>query len=173
MFTDTTRRDCAKYAAGTALLGLDGLGFLAGIPAVSAQNAKLDPNLVRFDSGVEPLVRFLEETPRDRLLEEVADRIKNRLSYRELVTALFLAGVRNILPTGRFNFHCFLMVHATHQASLASPEAIGGCPSFGCWTSSSGPRGPTSVWRRCRPSTRRGYPRPGGRARRPSGRRMI
>ena len=75
-------------------------------------------------------MRFLEETPRNRLLEEVADRIKKGLSYRELVTALFLAGVRNILPTGRFNFHCFLMVHAAHQASLASPDGERWLPIF-------------------------------------------
>lgn len=130
MFTDSTRREFTKNAAGAALLGLDGLGFLGRVPAVSAQEAKLDPKLVRLDSGIEPLVRFLEETPRDRLLEEVADRIKKGLSYRELVTALFLAGVRNILPTGRFNFHCFLMVHAAHQASLASPEGERWLPIF-------------------------------------------
>lgn len=63
-------------------------------------------------------------------MEEVADRIRRGLSYRELVTALFLAGVRNILLTGRFNFHCFLMVHAAHHASLASPDSERWLPIF-------------------------------------------
>jgi len=131
MFADLTRREFTrKVAAGAALLGLDGLGLANWMPAVSAQEAKLDPKIVRLDSGIEPLVRFLEETPRDRLLERVADRIRAGLSYRELVTALFLACVRNILPTGRFNFHCFLMVHAAHQASLASPDGERWLPIF-------------------------------------------
>jgi hypothetical protein len=131
MFTGSTRRDFFKNsAAGTALLGLGGLGLMGRMPAVSARQANLDPNLVRLDPGIEPLVQFLEETPRDTLLEEVADRIRKGLTYRELVTALFLAAVRNILPTGRFNFHCFLMVHAAHQASLASPDNERWLPIF-------------------------------------------
>jgi hypothetical protein len=131
MFTGMTRRDFAKTAAASAtVLGFGDHGFLRVMPAVSARESRLDPDLVRLDSGIEPLVRFLENTPRDRLLEEVADRLKKGLSYRELVTALFLAGVRNILPTGRFNFHCWLMVHAAHQASLASPDSERWLPIF-------------------------------------------
>lgn len=77
MLSDSTRREFTKNAAASvALLGLDGLRLLRRMPAVSAQEAKLDPRLVRLDSGFEPLVRFLEHTPRNRLLEEVADRIK-------------------------------------------------------------------------------------------------
>jgi hypothetical protein len=117
-------------ATVSAALGLGDHAFLGRLPAVSAQEAKLDPKLVRLDSGIEPLVRFLEQTPRDKLLEEVADRIRKGLSYREVVTALFLAGVRNILPTGRFNFHCWLMVHAAHQASISSPDSERWLPIF-------------------------------------------
>src|SRR5256885_1113149 len=58
-------------AAG-AMLGLGDLSFLSRLPAVSAAEAKLETNLVRLDSDIEPTVRLLEETPRERLLEEVA-----------------------------------------------------------------------------------------------------
>jgi hypothetical protein len=131
MTRELSRRNFLRSAASfSAALGLSDHAFLGRLPAVSAEETQLDPRLVRLDSGIEPLVRFLEQTPRDRLLEEVAERIRKGLSYREVVTALFLAGVRNILPTGRFNFHCWLMVHAAHQASLSSPDSERWLPIF-------------------------------------------
>ena len=118
------RRTFLQVAAGTsALAGLGGFGFLSQLPRVSAAEAKLDPKTVRFHADVEPLVRFLEDTPRERLLEEVGARIKRGLAYRELLTALLLAGVRNIQPRPvGFKFHAVLVVNSAHIASLASPD---------------------------------------------------
>src|SRR4051812_19517586 len=78
-----------------ALAGLGDLGFLATLPPVSAAEAKLEPRAVRLHSEIEPLVRLLEETPRDRVLEELGTRLRRGLSYRELLAATLLAGVRN------------------------------------------------------------------------------
>ena len=100
----TRRTFLQNAAASAALLGVGDLAFLKHIPTVSAADAKLDPKRVRLDAGIEPLVLLLEETPRDKLLEEVAGRIKKGLSYREVVTALFLAGVRNSGPTAATSF---------------------------------------------------------------------
>jgi hypothetical protein len=120
--------------AGTAgaFLGLDGLSLLSGLRPVGASEAKLDPKRVRLGSGIEPLVQLIEETPRDRLLEEVAGRIHKGLSYRELLTALFLAGVRNIRPRPNvgFKFHAVLVVHSAHLASLAAPDSERWLPLF-------------------------------------------
>src|SRR5688500_6369612 len=89
----------AGVAGGAALgLGLGDLGFLSRLPGVSAAEAKLDTDLVRLDPDIEPTVRLLEDTPRERLLEEVAGRIKAGLSYREVLAGLLLAGVRNVQP---------------------------------------------------------------------------
>ena len=67
------RRDFLKTAAGTgAALGLANLDFLSHLRPVSAAEAKLDPNKVRYGDDIEPLVRLLEDTPRERVLEEVA-----------------------------------------------------------------------------------------------------
>lgn len=126
----TRRTFLHDVAASSALLGLGGVGFLQRLPAVSAADATLDPKLVRLESGIEPLVRLLEETPRDRLLEEVASGIQKGLSYREVLTALFLAGVRNIRPAGGNNFHAVLAIHAAHQASQASPDRDRWLPVF-------------------------------------------
>ena len=108
---------------GTAALGAN-LGFLANLRPVSARESQLDPKLVHVDSGVEPLVKLLEESSRETVLEEVGTRIKNGMSYQELLAALFLAGVRNVQPRPNvgFKFHAVLMVHSAHLASRAAPD---------------------------------------------------
>lgn len=107
----------------TAALG--GLGLLGKLPPVSADDAKIDPKVVRLDPEIEPLVRLLEETPRDRVIEEVCARIKKGLSYRDVLAALLLAGVRNVepRPSVGFKFHAVLVVNSAHLASLAAPDA--------------------------------------------------
>src|ERR1700716_1355166 len=101
------RRSFLKMAAGTsALTALGDLGFLAQLRPVSAEDAKLEPGMVQLHSEIEPLVKLLENTPRERLLEEVGSRIRRGLTYREVLAALLLAGVRNIQPRPvGFKFH--------------------------------------------------------------------
>jgi len=121
----------ASAIAGTAA-GLGDLGFLSKLPRVSAAEAAgVSPNIVRFSTEIEPLVRLLEDTPRDRLLEEVAIRIRHGLSYREVLAALLLAGVRNIQPRPvGFKFHSVLVVNSAHLASLSSPDSDRWLPIF-------------------------------------------
>jgi len=124
------RRDFLKKSAvgGLAcsspwLLSESGISRLG---RVSAAEAALPAGSVQFDPAIEPMVRFLEDTPRGRLIEEVAARIaKGSLAYRELLTALLLAGVRNIQPRPSvgFKFHAVLVVNSAHLASLASPDS--------------------------------------------------
>lgn len=108
---------------GTTAVGTS-LGFLSGLQPVSASAARIDSKLVTIDSGIEPLVKWLEETPREKLLEEAGSRIKKGLSYQELLTALFLAGVRNVQPrpTVGFKFHAVLMINSAHLASQAAAD---------------------------------------------------
>src|SRR4051812_10261722 len=111
--------DRRTFLQSSAAIGVGGLAFLRGLPAVSAAEAKPEPTLVRIDSGIEPLVVLLEETPREKLLEEVGARIKKGLPYRDVLTALLLAGVRNIQPRPAvgFKFHAVLVVNSAHQAA--------------------------------------------------------
>src|SRR5438477_4016229 len=127
-----TRRQFLKTAAATgAAVGLGDLSFLSRLPRVSAQEARLDPKIVQFHPDIEPLVRFLEQTPRDRLLEEVGARIRHGLTYRELLAALLLAGVRNIQPRPvGFKFHAVLVVNSAHLASISSPDSDRWLPIF-------------------------------------------
>ncbi|HJZ58600.1 MAG TPA: hypothetical protein VKE74_26905 [Gemmataceae bacterium] len=124
--------DRRSFLQSSAALGLGGLSFLDGLPAVSADDAKIDPKLVRLDAEIEPLVRLLEETPREKVLEEVAARVKKGTPYRDVLAALLLAGVRNVAPRPSvgFKFHAVLVVNSAHLASLAGPDRERWLPIF-------------------------------------------
>jgi len=127
------RRDfLANGMAAGALLSLGDLGFLSNLRPVTAAETQLDPKTVRLDPGIEPIVQLIEKTPRDRLLEEVASRIQKGLSYRDLLAALLLAGVRNVQPRPSvgFKFHAVLVVNSAHLASLSSPPEHRWLPIF-------------------------------------------
>jgi hypothetical protein len=111
----------------SSALGLGGLAFLTKLPAAEVGNTP-----VRLDPEVEPIVRLIEETPRNRLLEEVAERIRKGLSYRDVLAGLLLAGVRNVppRPTVGFKFHAVLVVNSAHLASQASPDGERWLPLF-------------------------------------------
>ena len=98
------------------------LACWASFHAVSAEEAKLDPKVVRLDPEIEPLVRLLEETP----TRSAARRSRQPHSRRGCRIAkcwplCFLAGVRNVepRPSVGFKFHAVLVVNAAHLASLA------------------------------------------------------
>lgn len=128
---NSRRRFLQAAAGGVALSGLD-VGFLAQLPAVSAEEARPRENIVQMAPDIEPLVRVLEDTPREKLLEEVASRIHQGTTYREVVAALLLAGVRNVQPRPSvgFKFHAVLVVNSAHLASLASPDDQRWLPIF-------------------------------------------
>jgi hypothetical protein len=131
--TDKNRRQFLQTAAaGSAALGLGDLAFLSGLRPVSADEAQLDPSVVRFDADIEPLVRLLEDTPREKVLEAFADRIRSGTSYQEVLAALLLAGVRNVQPRPSvgFKFHAVLVVNSAHLASLASADSDRWLPIF-------------------------------------------
>jgi hypothetical protein len=118
--------------AGGIGSGLGDLSFLSRLGTVSAAEAKLNPGTVRFDASIEPTVRLLEDTPRDKLLEAIGVKIRGGMSYREVLASLLLAGVRNVQPRPSvgFKFHAVLVVNSAHLASLASPDAERWLPIF-------------------------------------------
>jgi hypothetical protein len=105
------------------LAALGDLSLLAALPAVSLSQARVAPQRVRLRAEIEPLVSLLEDTPRERVLEALAGRIRGGVAYPDVVAALLLAGVRNIQPRPvGFKFHAVLVVNSAHLASLASPD---------------------------------------------------
>lgn len=133
MSAQTNRRRFLQTATvGGAALGFGDLGFLNALPPVSAADAQLDSKLVRLESGIEPLVRLLEQTPQDQLLEAVAAKVRGNTPYRDVLAALLLAAVRNVQPRPSvgFKFHAVLVVNSAHLASLSSPDADRWLPIF-------------------------------------------
>lgn len=118
-----------QFLETAGILGASAL--LGGLPPVRAEEAKLDRGMVRFRPEIEPLVRLLEDTSREKLLEEVGSRIRRGLSCREVTTALMLAGIRNIQPRPvGFKFHAVLVVNSAYLASQNSPDADRWLPIF-------------------------------------------
>ncbi len=124
MSTSPSRRQFLRTAAGGAILGMADLQFAGQLPRVSADEAQLKPNVVRLRPEIEPLVQFIEETPREKIVDEAIARIKRGVAYQEMLAALMLAGVRNVEPRPHvgFKFHAVLVVNSAHLASLASPD---------------------------------------------------
>jgi hypothetical protein len=110
-------------AAGALLLGVPGL------PLVCDAETQLEP--VPADPALQQLRRLIEDTPRERLLEEIGARIQRGLSYREVLSALLLAGVGSVKPQPvGFRFHAVLAIHAAHQAAQAAPASERWLPIF-------------------------------------------
>ena len=117
--------------AAAAAAGVADFGFLNNLPALAADEAKANPKTVQFSPDVEPLVRLIEDTDRDKLLEAVADRVRAGVSYQQLLSAVLLAGVRGIKPRPvGFQFHAVLVVNSAHLASLAATDNDRWLPLF-------------------------------------------
>lgn len=123
MSSSMTRREIIDRSARIGLLaGLGDFAFLQNLPAVSADDVQAR-NSVRLHGDIEPLVRLIEDTPRERLLETVAGRIRGGTSYQDLLGAVMLAGVRGIQPRPvGFKFHAVLVINSAHLAAQAAAD---------------------------------------------------
>jgi hypothetical protein len=111
--------------------GLGDLAFLNQLPTVSAADVKATPAVVPVGPDIEPLVRLIEDTPREKLLEAAGTKVREGTSYGRLLGALLLAGVRGIKPRPvGFQFHAVLVVNSAHLASLAAPDTDRWLPLF-------------------------------------------
>jgi hypothetical protein len=119
-----------QFVAGS-LVGLGEFAFVNALPPVSAAEAKLAHHKVQLGPDIEPLVRLIEDTPREKLFDAVAAQMHHGVGYQELLTGLFLAGVRSIQPRPvGFKFHAVLVVNSAHLASQAMPDHERWLPLF-------------------------------------------
>ncbi len=132
MSSPHTRRDFLTNAARVgAVAALGDFAFLRNLPSLSAADVQVPRNMVRFGADIEPIVRIIEETPRERLLETAGQRVRTGTSYQQLLAALLLAGVRSIRPRPvGFQFHAVLVVNSAHLASLAAQDRDRWLPLF-------------------------------------------
>jgi hypothetical protein len=88
---------------------------LRAITPANAAEMVVGPDAVRFRPEIEPIVRWMEETPRDRVFDVAVEQLKAGLSYRDLMGGLFLAAIRNIKPRPvGFKFHAVMVVNSAH-----------------------------------------------------------
>lgn len=120
-----SRRRFLGSVAGAGLLGsVGGLKALSQLKPVSAAETVVTPEMVRFTPEIEPIVRLIEETPRDKCVEVMANALAKGMSYRQFLAGLFLAGIRNINPQPPgFKFHCVFVIHSCNYLSrMGTPE---------------------------------------------------
>src|SRR5262249_12467351 len=108
-----------RFLQMASALGLGAeLGPWASLRTISplrAEEARVKPEMVRFRPEIEPVVRLLEETPRERIIETGIIQLKKGLSYKDLLAGLFLAGIRNIKPRPvGFKFHAVMVINSAH-----------------------------------------------------------
>ncbi|MGI6415210.1 MAG: hypothetical protein ACOX1P_06030 [Thermoguttaceae bacterium] len=122
----TRREFLHNVAAGAALAGL------AGRHARAAGAPPKDQSVVPLDPAIEPLVRLLEETPRERIVDTFAAKVRQGESYENILAALLLAAVRNVepRPSVGFKFHSVLVVQSIHLLSTSLPRADRWLPVF-------------------------------------------
>jgi hypothetical protein len=115
------RRDFLKVG-GSLVTGAGAWAALHKVVPARAAEARVTPDLVRFSAEMEPVVRWIEETPRDRVLQRAAEELRRGLPYRQLLGGLFLAGIRNVKPRPvGFKFHAVMVINSAHQLALDSP----------------------------------------------------
>jgi hypothetical protein len=132
MSSPVNRRQFVAGAASAGLAaGLGDFGFLRALPPLCAAQAQVQRNMVQMSPDLEPLVRLLEETPRERLIEAAAQRVRGGTSYQEMLAALLLAGVRSIKPRPvGFQFHAVLVTISAHLATQAAQDRDRWLPMF-------------------------------------------
>ncbi len=97
-------------------------GALSAPLLLRRTDAEVTPEIVRFRPEIEPLVSLIERTPREKCAEMAVEQLRRGVSYRQLLAALFLAGIRNINPRPPgFALHCVFVIHSAHLMSLEAP----------------------------------------------------
>ncbi len=125
------RRFVTRSLQAGVIAALGDFSFLRGLPAPAADNDKATRHLVPLRPEIEPLVRLIEDTPRSQLMERIVAEVRKGTSYEELLSAVFLAGVRGIQPRPvGFKFHAVLVINSAHLASLRAPDKERWLPLF-------------------------------------------
>ncbi|MEM7454415.1 MAG: hypothetical protein AAF456_08660 [Planctomycetota bacterium] len=116
----STRRQFIGAVAGSALVGSSGLQRLFA-DSYGGRGHFVPDDLINYRDEIEPYVRLLEDTPREDCFGTFVQQMNSGMSYRQLMSTLFLAGIRNIdsAQVGG-NLHTVFVVHSAHQLGLDS-----------------------------------------------------
>lgn len=111
-----TRRALLRRAVAGAALGVGHTSLAASNRRAGASFSEGRSDATASASRVDPLVRLLEATPREQVIEKVADEIRSGASYLDVLAALLLAGVQHVQPRPSvgYKFHTVLAVISYH-----------------------------------------------------------
>ena len=107
---NTTRRRFLQTAAGTASMCLADTAALDGLAAFGAAPP---PQQVRFGPDLEPIVRLMEETPREQCVRVFVRELQRGLPYRRFLATSLFAGFR-----WARSHHEVYKIHAVHQVGM-------------------------------------------------------
>lgn len=112
-----TRRGFLTTAATAgAVMGTGQWANSLSLSSASAEESQVTPDLVRFSPDIEPIVRLIEETPREKCVDVLIEQLRRGLPYRVFLAALYLANIR----TNEVD-HPLAVLHSAHELSLDLP----------------------------------------------------
>lgn len=106
----TTRRRFLQSSAGAATACLTDGSSLCGLAAFGADPP---PEKVRFGPDLEPVVRLIEETPREQCVRVFLAELKRGLPYRRFLAASLFASIRKAR-----SHHEVYKIHSMHQVGM-------------------------------------------------------
>src|SRR6266702_7263870 len=123
-----TRREFLADVGRGMLVATVGYGLASELglaPAFAADAADT------LDFGpLEPLVRFMQETPASKLLPALADKLKAGADLRRLVAAAALANARTFGGEDYVGFHTMMALAPSLHMARELPEALQPLPVF-------------------------------------------
>jgi len=100
-----------------------GVGAVAGY-GLTARIAWPRDLLADTRSDLDVITGWLIETPRDRLLEQIVDRIRKGMTYDVLASAITQAAARSVqpYPSVGFKYHTVMVMQSVYRASGRLPD---------------------------------------------------
>src|SRR5260221_4872593 len=123
-----TRREFLADVGRGMLVATVGYGIARDLcrpPAFAAD----PPDALDFGS-LEPLVRFMQETPADKLVPALGDKLKGGADLRRLVAAGALANARTFGGEDYVGFHTMMALAPSLHMARELPDALQPLPVF-------------------------------------------
>jgi hypothetical protein len=114
-----TRRELFRDVGRGMIAAAVGTGLASDLGFVFA-----DEDLGHITFGeLEPLVSFLQETPADKLLPKVAEKLKNGTDLKTFITAAALANARAFGGEDYVGFHTLMALAPAYKMAMEEPKA--------------------------------------------------
>lgn len=128
MSTPHTRRDFLADVGRGMLVTTLGFEVASGLGLSSALAGEAEVEL-SFGT-LEPLVRLMQETPVDRLLPKLTDKLRSGTDLRQLVAAAALANARTFGGEDYVGFHTMMAMAPAFHMAQELPTATQALPVF-------------------------------------------